>query len=164
MTKPESLNLRHLSHGSDRVTTTINLIDIGERHAWITLGEVSLTKSESQPYWLLESLLLNASDPSHDAALILRLPLVGVTLHMIAWGSTWIHGWINGARPRDFRVPAISYNPLTMRDTVKCKQCKGDAHLIVPEGCYVPPVNEALFDQVRGCELQIIIAPVRKEP
>jgi len=158
---PEALDLRPLSYRSDRVTTTINLVIDGTRHAWITLGEVSLTKSESQPYWMLESALLNATDSSHDAARILRMPLVGVTLHMITWGSTWIHGWINGARPRDFRVPEVHYNPIVLRDTVTCRRCKDDPHVMVPEGYYVPPVNEALFDRVRGHEVQIIISPTK---
>lgn len=159
--KLEALNLRHLSCGADRLTTVVNLVIDYSKRAWIALGEVTISKANAQHGWLLESGLLNATDPSHDTARIIRLPLVGMTFDMISWGTTWLHGWVDGSDVRDFRVPEPGYNPLTLKDAVKCKQC-ADTHLIVPEGYHVPPVNEALFEAVRGLEVQIIISPTQK--
>lgn len=62
-------------------------------------------------------------------------------------------------------MPNDGYDPRKHKDTEKCKdkRCDEKGHFIVPEGFYVPPINLALFEMVRGRRIEITTGLRRKD-
>ena len=139
------------------VVTQVSVLGY-EKQLWLKLREFELWKSASRHLgkrWLFKAYLQNATDFEHDSAQIISMVLTGVEIDHVSYGTTEINGFI-AAELESFRVPDPNYNPLTDKRTVKCKDCKGeDKHVIVPEGMYVPPPNEALYKELVGCPIEI---------
>lgn len=159
-TIPPDMDFRPLSRNSDKVLTTVTLHTDYERSAWIRLGEIQLRERDSnhRGVWVLSAYLLNATDPEHDSAHLLKMELVGVTFTAVEYGQTRFEGFIRADDEDAFRVGGPDYNPLLLKGTTRCKQCRrgNKTHPIVPEGFYVPPPNTGLFNIVRGRRIEVV--------
>ena len=154
---PPNMDFRKLSRNSDKVFTTVTLYTDYERSAWIRLGEIQLREHNSnhRGVWMLSAYLLNATDFEHDSAHLLKMDLVGVTFTAVEYGQTRFEGFIRADDEDCFRVGGPDYNPL--EEATRCKRCRGkEAHPIVPEGHYVPPLNTELFNIVRGRRIEVV--------
>ncbi len=101
------------------------------------------------------------TDPEHDSAYALSLPLVGVEFGDISYHTAEFSGWVDNCDPHGFHVPDPGYNPLQDKGVVICKvypDCKRKPHKVVPEGFFVPPVNPTLYQKVRGMRVTIRIS------
>ena len=127
------------------------------RMDWLLMGRANLRPSgnDHRPGCWELSAYMNATDPYHDQAYALRLPLVGVGFERIESGGLWVHAYVDGSNPEMFVVPPPGYAP-TMR---KCKdrdcQTKAQRHLLVDEDTYVPTHDAALYEAVRGKLVEI---------
>jgi hypothetical protein len=143
------------------VNTEIAIWNDYEKSKRLLLGEVMLMPRDGHHHkgiWSLGAYLLNATDFEHDAAWLLKMELVGVELDSMTYGQTCIQGWIRADHSEAFRVPSAGYNPVKHKDATPCreKDCRrGEKHIIVPEGFYVPPENPELFNIVRGRRIEI---------
>jgi hypothetical protein len=156
---PPDMDFRPLSRNSDKISTTVTLYTDYERSAWIKLGEIQLREHNSnhRGVWMLSAYLLNATDFEHDSAHLLKMELVGVTFTAVEYGQTRFEGFIRADDEDVFRVGGPDYNPLLLKETTRCKRCRGkEAHPLVPEGHHVPPLNAELFNIVRGRRIEVV--------
>jgi len=169
---PPNMDFRPLSRNSDKILTTVILYTDHERSEWIKLGEIMLRSRDSHHFrgiWELGAYLSNATDFEHDAAWLLKMELVGVTFDSIEYGQTRFEGFIRADSEECFKIGDADYNPLKHPEAKSCKgtakeYCRrGEKHVIVPEGFYVPPVNAPLFNIVRGRRVEVITGPIIKE-
>ena len=138
------------------------------RFDWILAGEAQLCQQNDRHdgRWRLQAYLVaGVTDFEHDSAYALRLPLVGVTLDSVLYHAMSFTAWIDPNaetdKSSDFRVPPPKYNPMKDPGAHKCKVCKGkNAHVIVPEGMYVPPFDAKLYELVRGKKVNIVLSTV----
>ncbi len=168
--KPEKTDLRAICRRSDTCITKVYLCLQGRRQdfEWLVLGEAQLGGLDrSSKSWLLTAYLTaGVTDFEHDSGYALRLPLIGVQLDSVSYHSTCIVAYVNPELSDfspDFRVPRPGYNPMEHEDAIKCQECKGDSHIIVPEGHYCPPFDKELFESVGGKRVEIHIGPVVPE-
>lgn len=168
-------DLRSISRDSATCRTTVT-VDMGYdekgrmlKVRWLIAGQGQLQPIDSSlsiRRWLLTSYLDNATDFEHDSAYAFRLPLVAVELKAVWWHTLHIDALVQPYDPEDFHVPLPGYNPLEHPDTEPCQaeQCRGkQAHLIVPEGLYVPPLEMELFNLVAGRPVEVTIGLAREE-
>jgi hypothetical protein len=174
-------DLREISRESDICSTVVRLsLDWNRDDArppvidWLKFGQANLRRqidsSHDGRYRLEAYLKEGVTDFEHDSAYALRLPLVGVQLSTlpVLYHNTILVGWVDSAQDEDyedFHVPRPGYNPMKHPEAHICKSeyCKRDEeHIIVPEGFYVPPFDQELFDFVKGKRVEIIMGPVRK--
>jgi hypothetical protein len=102
--------------------------------------------------WVLAARLgRGATDPEHDSPFAFKLPLVGVEFERVEEGCLWAHGFVDAYDGEEFHVPRPGYDPFKKRGASTCryKAC-GEKHPIVPEGCYVPKFDAALYEAVKG--------------
>lgn len=128
-----------------------------EQSEWMRLGSFQLVPRDSRHFrgiWLFEALLADATDYDHSPARLIRMELTGVNMHMHLYGVTHIDGFIHGD-VENFRVPEADYDPRFHPEATHCKEKSCSKHVIVPEGFYVPPVNEALHKVVAGRRIDI---------
>lgn len=159
------LDLRPISAEADRMITTVHVVDEdiegrGGCHPWLTFGEASLLRSNRDDAlrgWCLKGWIgRNATDESHDAAQIVRIPLIGVTLYMVEQHRSWFEALIDPSvnSPKiDFRVPSPGWDPFAAGK--KCTSCRGNdtkGHLITP---YLPKHDPQLWALVRGKRVRI---------
>lgn len=160
--KVDPLDLRPITRDSKIALTQIRLFDpYTMRHVdWITMGASYLHKEERFHRWRLEARLPNATDFEHDSAYAIRMSLVGLTFDgMFFQQQPMFVAWIDGSDVDSFNVPESDYNPLTLKGTQPCRECKGkDKHVIVPEGYFVPPPNKPLFEKVRGLKVEVTLS------
>jgi hypothetical protein len=157
---PPVLDLRQ--DGLSPASTIVTVHADYRGHAWIHAGEIELTEqawSQGNPgSWTLEIKRLGAANFEHDAAIALRLNLVGVSFRMASGGRIWLDGFIAGDDSDAFRVPEPEWDQL--KGAIKCPhtncRTKDARHLVVAEGRYIPPPNEALFERLRGLRVEII--------
>jgi hypothetical protein len=155
-------DLRGITREADKVVTEVTL-DIGKRTPWLVFGQANLRPVEHGRVWFLESYLKDdATDGEHDSAYALRLPLIGVTLDGIYYHTTRIEAWVYPGNFHDFRVPLPGYDPFKLEGSGTCKRCEPH-HLMVPEGFYVPPFDQKLFEFARGLRVDISIGDVMPE-
>jgi hypothetical protein len=162
-------DLRPYCRESKTAETTVDIfewIDDRQQHPWLKLGQVQLEPSESRNrprVWTLKAFLdRNATDQEHDSAQILRLPLIGVELQMIAYQRILLYAYIDPSIEDDdrfghFRVPRPDYNPFP-KDHEVCTSCD-KKHPIVQ---YLPPFDKQLYQSVRGKAVEIAIGPVTR--
>lgn len=166
-------DLRSITRDSDTCVTSV-VVDLGYdekghplKVTWLVSGQSQLQPIDSSlsiRRWLLTSYMSNATDFEHDSAYAFRLPLVAVELKAVWYHNAHFTALIQPYDEEDFHVPLPGYNPLEHPDTEKCDRCTGEqAHLIVPEGFYVPPFEKELFKLVAGRPVEVSIGPVRKE-
>ena len=157
---PPDMDFRPLSRNSDKISTTVMLYTDYEPSAWIRLGEIQLRERDNnhRGAWMLSAYLLDATDFEHDSAHLLKMELVGVAFTAVEYGQTRFEGFIRADDEDAFRVGGPGYNPLMLKGTTQCKQCRRGkkTHPIVPEGHYVPPINAELFNIVRGRRIEVV--------
>jgi hypothetical protein len=163
----ELVDLRSITRHSDKVETHVSVAESpwdGTRHTWIVCGESMLRKRASRglgtvpEYTLGAYLTAGVTDFEHDSAHAFCLPLLGLHFDGIAMGRVWLGAVIDPRNGDDFRVPAPGYNPMEHEDAYECKdeRCSAQPHIIVPEGCYQPPINQKLFRKLAGRQVQIL--------
>jgi hypothetical protein len=149
------------------------------RIAWLKFGEATLRHPSDRRdgRWNLEARMgLGATDPEHDTAFALRLPLIGVEFEWADHHQFRFHAFVDPSLdPNDehngFHVPLPGYDPTKHPNAHQCngkRNCKwgdGEPHVIVPEGFYVPPYLGSLYKLVAGKRVEIILgkAPERDE-
>lgn len=163
------LDLRPISAEADRMITTVTIedFDIGgrARHDWLTFGEASLATVPRNGHtlqgWQLKGWIArHATDESHDAAQIIRLPLIGVTLSMVHQHRTWIEALIDPSLDErsaktEFRVPPPGWDPFAKGITCKaCRDKERKGHPITP---YLPPHDPKLWALMRGKRVSILM-------
>ncbi len=158
---PPLLDFTSISRGADKAGTAVSVYMGYERSEWMKLGLFQLVpkdRQHSRGVWLFEALIDNATDYSHSAARLIRMDLVGVEMSMHLYGQTIIEGFVGGD-VESFRVPPADYDPRFHPKATRCNEpdCTrgGTDHVIVPEGFYVPPVNEELLKIVVGRRIEI---------
>lgn len=167
---PPAMDFRALSRNSKKIRTSVVLWSDWTQSEWIQLGEIMFRENHDlRGTWLFGAYLSNSTDFEHDAAWLFKMELIGVRFTSCAYGQTSFEGWIKSDDSGDFRVPPPDYNPLKHKDASKCggtakEYCKrGEPHVIVPEGFYVPPENPELFDIVRGRRIEVTTGICCKE-
>lgn len=162
----QKTDLRDVSDHTDRCVTTVYITD-GDDHydrpstKWLVFGSATV-RLDITPNRLCGYLKGNVTDFEHDAAFVLRLPLIGVRLDMLHGHTTHLEGWVATHAEDEFHVPWPGYDPVKHPDTVTCDygHCKDDPHPMVPEGYYVPPTDKDLYEYVAGRRVSIRIGPV----
>ena len=172
---PPKTDLRSITRDSERCLTTVILhADWETRVTWLEFGQASLHRQKESRHdgrWRLEAYLTEGvTDFEHDSAYALKLPLIGLQLNDLAvhYHSTHLVAWVDPEDSDNFRVPDPGYNPAKHKDAYVCKdkRCLDErkkGHIIIPEGFYVPPVNQELYKLVRGKRVEIRIGPTFKE-
>jgi hypothetical protein len=95
----------------------------------------------------------------------LQLPLVGFEFDGLYYHMSSFTAFVDPNDSNSFRVPRSKYNPLRMKESVRCKSgsCARKPHIIVPEGHYAgAPFDRELYEAVRGKRVDIEIGPVVK--
>ena len=170
-------DLLPISRGTDKCISYVTL-DWGnydDRITWLKFGEASLrTNDRRDGRWNLEARMgLGATDPEHDTAFALRLPLIGVEFEWADHHQFRFHGFVDPSagegRHPTFHVPLPGYNPTKHPEAETCngvydekkgQYCKWNdkkKHIIVPEGFYVPPFDAELYKLVAGKKVEIVM-------
>ncbi len=167
------MDFRPLARNARKIETVVTLYTDHDRSEWIKLGEIHFRErgNNFKGIWQLGAYLANATDPEHDTAHLLRLELVGVNFTAVEYGQTRFEGFIRADEEDAFRVGGPDYNPIAHEKTrickgtgrVGCKWADKKPHPVIPEGFYVPPVNAALFNIVRGQRIEVTTGPIRTE-
>lgn len=154
-----SLDLRSITRDSDKLRSTVMLhVDWDVRIKWLMFGEANMRCFNSKKQWLLSAYLNNGTtDFEHDSAYAFRLPLIGVQFDDVNHQVTSFTAWIDSNNPSDFGIPSSGYDPTKQEGSFICKDCKDEQHVIVPEGFYIPPFDQNLFDLVKGKQVEIVI-------
>lgn len=111
--------------------------------AWIQAGILRMNKMHDGSYQVngVASQEIAENGADHDGVYLFRFSVGGVQFENMFLNSVILTGWINGGAPQEFRVP---------RDTrVKRKGAP-----------YVPPVNEKLYNEMRGRRIEITLRTV----
>jgi hypothetical protein len=175
---PPEIDLRPICMDSNRHEVTVTLITPFEenRFEWLRLGLSCLEivdHSRMRSRWHLTAKVdaesperSGPTDYDHDNIFACKLPLVGVSFAGIHYHQVIVRGFIDPTidvndEHNAFRVPASSnYDPRKDPEAFECedKHClrgsEGRKHTIVPDG-YVPKFNRALYEVVRGHEVEI---------
>lgn len=158
-------DLRDITRSSD-ITKTIIGIYMGTKWEgsgpWLVFGACEV-RNEENICRISAYLDYDITDPEHDSAYALRLPLIGLEFINVCDNYTHLKAYVDPNNEREFHVPNPGYNPTILEDSYKCTDCE-EPHIIVPEGYYVPPVNKELYEKARGRKVGIRIGPVYKEP
>lgn len=162
--KVELTDLTEITRDNKRARTVIYIHNdnYGDRSPWLVLGQAEV-KIDGRICWLSAYLTEGVSDFEHDSAYAVRLPLIGVKLEHIWYHTTYLTAWVDPNNENDFHVPRSGYNPMKHPDAETCEMdyC-GKPHPIVPQGYYVPPFDEELYNAVRGKKLEIVIGLARE--
>jgi len=165
--KPELTDLTGITRDSDSCLTRVFISDkYGmNRMEWLRFGQASMNDHDRRKMTILKSYLDGATDFEHDSAYALQLPIIGVYFDSLFYHTVTFGGWIApdaGGSFAFFHVPRPGYDPRKHEDSVECSDCK-EKHIIVPEGLYVPPFDPELYAAVRGCRVEVVIGPAKKE-
>lgn len=156
----EETDLRSITRRSDLLETTVFIQDKKWKPTkkWLIFGEAQL-KNEKDFCWLSAYMSNGTTDPEHDSAYALRLPLIGLKLDYITYHNTILTAWIDPTGHDEFKVPRPGYDPTKLDDAHACDAecCKGDPHIIVPEEYYVPPFDKELYEAVYGRKIKIYV-------
>lgn len=160
---PTKMDLRPFTRPG--MVTAVMFEEPGERREWFTAGRADLRQEAMGGTELLIRYAGGVTDFEHDLAFALRLPLIGLKFETCYNGAVEFSAWVDPRNERGFRVPAVPVDPAALPGTVMCdnEQC-GNPHPIVPEGWYAPPHDPALFAQVAGRRVKIVMyAPDPKD-
>jgi len=147
------IDLSAITRDSDKNRTTVSFVEGRKIVPWLTFGQAQLREERDNRYRLVAYLTEGVTDCEHDSSYAVRLPLIGVTLKSVHYHDTHIAAWINPNSERDFCVPLPNYDPATRPEAYTCEDCE-EPHLVT---AYCPPFNGALWNTVRGKEVEIII-------
>lgn len=173
--KLELTDLRSITRDSDTLRTEVTVhFSYEERVKWLVMGACDLRKSENHhdrvQRWWLDAKMLNATDFEHDTASAVRLPLVAVSIGLVYHNRVHFHALVEPRTDKrwhhDFNVPRPGYNPMEHEDACVCDEehCQGEnSHIIVPEGLYVPPFDEELYNLVAGFPVDIYMGQPYEE-
>ena len=159
----EEIDLRGISRYSENLKCTVYIREpeSWRDEPWIHLGQVSFRNIGKGKADLIAR--MDATDFEHDSAYVIVLPIIGLRLDEVYYHQTILEGWIcpeDG--PDNFHVPSSSdYDPTKLPDAYICEDERCNRHPIVPEGYYVPPFDEKLFNRVRGCRVKIYLGPAK---
>lgn len=157
--KLKHTDLRNITYFPERSQTNV-VVQMDEEQTvdWLLFGEATLRtiRTDGVVVWRLEGLMGGTTDPHHDSAYALRLPLVALEFSFIHAHCALFHAMVSPLDPEEFRVPLPGYNPRKGPDVITCQRCE-NRHLIVPEGFYVPSFNQKLYDLVVGKKVSITI-------
>jgi hypothetical protein len=171
-------DLRSICRERDKYLVTVNVKGPPGRpeRPWLLLGEANLEpleRMDSRVWWLKAYLGARSAkegvptDFEHDSAYVCRLPLIGVEMRGVRYNRTVVSAWVESNDPDDFHVPLPGYDPRTHERSFLCEEecCTGTptedgggAHIIVPEGFYVPPFEPELFEAVKGQQVEIVFS------
>lgn len=165
-------DLTAISRDAGRCLTAVTLFQESLRQLpveWLRAGRGSLSCDHNyhRPgLWVLSARLgRGATDPEHDTPFAFKLPLVGVEIERVEEGCVWAHGFVDAYDGEEFRVPRPGYDPFKKRGASTCRY-RGCCvrHPIVPEGCYVPKFDAALYEAVKGrlVDIKMIVLAEKK--
>lgn len=163
-------NLCSITRRPDTCRTVIDIVGPYQRinYTWIICGESHLRMPDRRDRGdvTLCAYLDNATDFEHDSGYALQLPLIGWQFQAVEYHAVSFAAWVNPKMDPQFSkfcVPDPGYNPMEHPDASDCENescVNADGpHRIVPEGFYVPPHNQKLYDHVRGERVRITIRP-----
>ncbi|NIT79617.1 MAG: hypothetical protein GWN58_33205 [Anaerolineae bacterium] len=163
-------DLRDISRGADKCLTTVT-IRMGEwwdratDQPWLKFGMADIRHfgDTDFPWWRLAAYLKSgATDFEHDSAFALRLPLATLDYTFTMNHGSRFLGIVHPDMADEFHVPLAGYSPLEKANL--CPHCKEtEAHLMVPEGNYVPPFEAELWEAVRGRPVVIHLGRVEDD-
>jgi len=166
MPKIEKVDFRSITRDADKCLTKV-YIYMGHKwegheamQEWLTFGSCYL-RNEDSLCWLAAYMNYGITDFEHDSAYALRLPLIGLKFLRVFNHATHLEAYVDPDNASEFCVPSPGYNPTMLKEAYECPDCK-EHHMIVPEGYYVPPFNEELYNIVRGKKLDICITIARE--
>lgn len=157
--QPEYTDLRSITRHSDRCQTVVILEERYrlKRMKWLELGQCSLSTNDRTGITELSSYMLDATDFEEDSAYAIKLPLIGLRLEHVFYHQSSFTAWVSMEDGEDdFKVPRPGYNPMEHEHAHECEDCE-KKHIIVPEGFYVPPFDEELFEAVKGHRVEILL-------
>jgi len=158
-------DLTSITRDADKAHTRVRILEdkYEPSKPWLDFGELQL-RNEGRICWLAAYLSNGVTDFEHDSAYALRLPIIGLRFEAIMYHTTYITAWVDPDGTEDFNVPRPGYNPAKHPESVMCNSeyCVREPHIIVPQGFYVPPFDEELFEAVRGKKLEITVG-LRRE-
>ena len=143
-------DLTRISADVDRCLTDVDITFLGtfKRQPWLKAGRAKLQKHRLG--WELSAYLDNAYDFEHDPAYAFRLPLIGLELESAeVFNHVWNYEAYVAPAPDSFHVPLPGYDPLEAATPCPTCKAKGEEHLIVEEGHYIPPFEQVLYEKVR---------------
>jgi hypothetical protein len=159
--QPQRLDLRPMCRHSDKCRTVVRIVPPRfPKIEWIVAGESQIRFVDDGRVAHLLAYLDAATDLEHDSAWILQLPIVGLALRDVHYGTTRLYGWIEADDLGDFRVPRAGYDPRQHPEVRPCnvEWCEGPAgHPMVPE--HMPPPNADLHHSMKGRLIEIDIGP-----
>lgn len=91
----------------------------------------------------------------HDPAYLLSLGLTGLELDRVLGHKFYITAWIS-TDPDEFKVPTAGY--AIPRTGLRCGRCP-DRHSFIQGDYFTPPYNDALWREVSGHPIKIIMGP-----
>lgn len=162
----QKTDLLSVSRSPDRCRTSVSIrLDWDWKQTWLLFGACQLSATnQGRTHYLEGRASEGVTDFEHDSVVLVRLPLIGVqfdnllvhghTTHLVAWVDS------EPSRKENFHVPRPGYDPASRKDAWTCQDqgCQ-KPHRVVPEGFYVPPFDEELYEAVRGREVEIRIGP-----
>lgn len=165
--QPEYTDLRSVTRYSDQCETTVYLFDkMGvDSFKWLHFGQANLDSHDRKKTHTLKAYLAGATDFEHDSAHALQLPLIGLTFEHLFYHRVCFLAWIApdagpdpDGRWADFHVPRPGYDPRKHEDAEECTVCE-TKHIVVPEGFYLPPFDNELYQAVKGRRVEVRIGP-----
>lgn len=158
-------NLTGVTDGSHLSRTSVTLDDGNNRTKWLEFGVCDTFTDGVTGVTILRAFLSEGiTNISHNLAIALQLPLVGLGLSHIRRNTTHLTAWV-AADPENadnFYVPVLGEDILAGAETCTDEFC-GRKHLVLPR--YVAPkFHKDLWDAVRGRRVSISISPVGKKP
>jgi hypothetical protein len=155
----EHTDLRNITRESDHCLSTVTIRmgdwwDRGTDTPWLKFGQAQIRKHENSDltWWQLGAYLKDgATDFEHDSGYAFRMPLVALEYTFTLNHGSRFSAIIHPNMADEFHVPLPGYNPLEHENTQKCDRCTEErAHLIIPQGFYVPPFEPELYKLVAG--------------
>ena len=155
----QSIDLRPITRRSDVLGAVFRIQDEEYNWVpWIKCGEIKLQKDNryGDEFRVCAHLRDGATDFEHDSAYAFAFDAIGVTYEMTEGHNTFLSGWFK-PDPDSFCVPDEGYDPFSIEGAVKCQNCES-GHVIVPEGCYMPPRNDAMFKALSSKRFELNIS------
>jgi hypothetical protein len=163
MSKIEKLDFRPITYSGLRACIKAEMEPYGPKETWIETGNLKISSSGEGSLLrrTVESQLDSVCDPEHDPCKAFSFSVIGLQFVFSMSATMLFEGVIDPTRA--FCVPGPDYDPAKTHGE-PCSHCKGDeAHLLVPDGFYMPPKNPELFRQMAGKTIEIWIYSYKEE-
>jgi len=139
--------------------------DDGVLQDWITAPDVIVDKGHEaydQEIWTLVIPAPNATNASHEPAVMLRMIVCDVKLARMSQKEILFRGRIEGSPGPGTRLRAPTPGWNQCDGATLCQGCPGQPHVIVKDSLWLPPANQTLGDKVRGRHLEIQVKRTSK--